>query len=97
MQKQRYHPWVIVLELITVLKDNIFILFILFVLNYQSTSLLMKIGRYVIVGYFIYKAIQVIAKWLTYKYALSDSAFYLYEGIFVKNERTIPFQNIQNI
>jgi len=94
---KRYHPFVIILEMATVLKDNIFILIILFVLNYNSTSTIMKIGRYAIVAYFIYKLIQIIAKWFTHKYKVNEHSFYLYEGIFVKKERTISFKNIQNI
>lgn len=97
MELKRHHPLVILFELITVLKDNIILILILFVLNYNTENLIIKVGQYGIIFYFIYKFIHTILKWFTNKYRVTETSFYLYEGIFVKKERTIPFDKIQNI
>jgi putative membrane protein len=76
MEKQRYHPLMILYDLFGYIKSVFFIVIILFVFNYGSQSFLMKYGRYAFYLITVLSLISIILKWLTCKYKLGDTAFH---------------------
>lgn len=96
-QTKRYNPLLIIFDLWNLLKNWLFFVIILFVLNYGSDSALVKYGR---IGFYLFFGISIISiilKWLTHKYKLDNVSFHIYKGLINKSEQTIPFSKIQNV
>ncbi|MFB6364369.1 PH domain-containing protein [Paenibacillus elgii] len=96
-EAKRYHPLTIVLKLWKLVKFSFVIAMYLFVIKFGLDSTFLKYGR---IAFFVLIGISVLVillKWLTHKYKLDDASFHLYEGVFTKSGRTIPFAKIQNV
>ncbi|MCP3774368.1 PH domain-containing protein [Paenibacillus sp. MZ04-78.2] len=96
-EAKRYHPLTMVLKLWKLVKVSFVIAMYLFVINFGSDSTFLKYGR---ITFFVWIGVSVLVillKWLTHKYKLDDASFHLYEGVFTKSGRTIPFAKIQNV
>ncbi|MDL5042187.1 MULTISPECIES: PH domain-containing protein [Heyndrickxia] len=97
MKKKRYHPLLILFRIGDFVKSYFILFIILFIVNAGSRSPMLTYGRYLFLLFFAIVMVYHFLKWYTHKYALDESAFHLYRGIFNKTERTIPFSKIQNI
>lgn len=93
---KRYHPFSIIMDIWDYLKSAFIPALFLFVLNLDSDSFIWKYGRYAFIVITGCSFAYFILKWFTRKFELSNHAFHLYQGIFNKEEQTIPFQRVQN-
>ncbi|MFE7064573.1 PH domain-containing protein [Sutcliffiella sp. NPDC057660] len=93
---KRYHPAWIAVELITALKNSVFAIIFLFVLKANSTSSWIVWGRYLFIAAAILTIFSVLLKWLMHRYVLQTSSIVVKEGIFVKKQRTVALERIQN-
>ncbi|SCW80015.1 putative membrane protein [Paenibacillus tianmuensis] len=96
-EAKRYHPLTIVLKLWKLVKVSFVIAMYLFVIKFGSDSTFLIYGR---IAFFVLIGVSVLVillKWMTHKYKLDDASFHLYEGVFTKSGRTIPFAKIQNV
>jgi putative membrane protein len=97
IRAKRYHPLLMLFDLWGLVKSTFFVFIFLFVLKANSKSLFIIYGRYIFLVVLGVGVIYILLKWLTHKYELDDQSFHLYEGVFSKTERTIPFSKVQNI
>ncbi|GGA60669.1 PH domain-containing protein [Ornithinibacillus halotolerans] len=93
----RYHPLTMLYRLFHLLKNSLFIIIILFVVNHDSDMWMMKYGRYIFIVVIIMMIFNIIVSWFVEKYEWKEKVFYIHKGIFVKETSTIPFSRIQNI
>ncbi|CRK85169.1 PH domain-containing protein [Neobacillus massiliamazoniensis] len=96
-KSQRYHPLLLLFHLGKTIKNSFFAIVFLFVIKMGSKSAFTFYSRWTLLLILVIISISQIFKWFTHKYELDDRSFHLYEGIFRKSERTIPFAKIQNI
>lgn len=96
-KKKRYSSLIILFELGSLLRTSLIFVFYLFILKSDSTSTLIRYGRWAFLIIFGLTICSIFYKWLTRKYALNEHAFTFYKGLFNKSEQTIPFTKIQNI
>lgn len=94
---KRYHPLKILFDLWELIRSLFFFVLILFVFNYGSDSFLVRYGRIIFYSVVALWILRIFYNWFVSKYALIDGAFYLYQGIFNKSERRIPFSKVHNI
>ena len=96
-EAKRHHPLTMVWKLWKLAKFSFVIAMYLFVIKYGSDSTFLKYGR---IAFFLFvggAVLVILLLWLTHKYKLDDASFHLYEGVFTKSARTIPFAKIQNV
>ncbi|PQD95265.1 hypothetical protein CYL18_10830 [Pradoshia eiseniae] len=95
-EKKRYHPAIILFEIASFIKNNFFLIIILFVINIGSTSKWVVWGRYALIAYFFGYIIYSLLKWYIETYEITGEAFIFREGVFIKSQRNIPFERIQD-
>ncbi|WP_042149979.1 PH domain-containing protein [Paucisalibacillus sp. EB02] len=93
----RFHPLTIAFRIYQLVKSNLFIAILLFVINKGSEFWLWKYGRYVFLLYVLVRFVSIITAWFVEKYEWKDRVFQIHKGIFVKQSSTIPFSKIQNV
>lgn len=97
MEFKRYHPLTILFDLYGFVKNTAIFALILFVFNYGSESLLVRIGRWAfLLGAFL-TLFSLLMKWFSNRYAADGEAFHLKAGIFQKTERTVYYEKVQNV
>ena len=97
MEFKRYHPATILFDLYGFVKNAAFFALILFVFNYGSESLLVRIGRWTFLFGAFLTLVSLLMKWFSNRYAADERAFHLKAGIFQKTERTIYYEKVQNV
>lgn len=95
-QRHRLHPIWMLLELIGLIKNSFFFFLFLFVIKYGSESTFILVGRIGFILFIIVWFVEIIAKWLTYRYEITDGVLHIYEGVFVKKHRDIALIRVQN-
>ncbi|MEH7308985.1 PH domain-containing protein [Neobacillus drentensis] len=93
---KRYHPAVIVVELVSFIKNCIWFFLFLFVIKASSTSDWVIWGRYLLLLATVCTILSIILKWFFHRYELVGDAIVIYEGIFVKKQRTVGLDRIHN-
>ena len=94
---KRYHPFVMLLGIWNLGKNAIYFFFFIFVLKAGSDAAWVKYGRLALLVLAGISLLSILWSWLTRRYQLDDTSFRLYQGVFVKSKRVIPFSKIQNI
>ncbi|CAM3990781.1 PH domain-containing protein [Mesobacillus zeae] len=94
---KRYHPLLLVFDLVNFVKSFFVFFIMLFVVGLGSSSNYFKYGRYVFILVFVLSFFSKIIGWLTHKYELDETSFRLYKGLFTKSELTVPFSKVQNV
>ncbi|PLR94123.1 PH domain-containing protein [Bacillus sp. T33-2] len=94
---KRYSPLLMLFELWQLVKNLFFFYIFLFVIKAQSELAFITYGRILFLIIIGIALIYIVLKWWTHKYEMDDKSFHLYNGIFNKSERIIPFSKIQNI
>lgn len=94
---ERYHLFIIGFQIGKYIKNSFILILFLFILNYQSDMFLWKYGRYIFLLVTIWSFASYGLQWFFRKYEMTETAFYLYEGVFTKEERIIPYDRVQDI
>ncbi|RRJ64066.1 hypothetical protein EHV15_14860 [Paenibacillus oralis] len=94
---KRYHPLVMLLAIWNLGKNAIYFFVFLFVLKAGSDAAWVKYGRLALLVVAGFSLLSILWSWSTRRYQLDDTSFRLYQGVFVKSKRVIPFSKIQNI
>ncbi|MGD6943003.1 PH domain-containing protein [Cytobacillus gottheilii] len=97
MSAKRYHPLIMILEVLGLVKSFGFIALYLFVIQFGSDSSFVFYGRIVFLCVLAFSIVTIFLKWQTDRYEVEDETFHLYSGIFTKSKQTIPFSRIQNV
>ncbi|WP_217586165.1 PH domain-containing protein [Lentibacillus saliphilus] len=94
----RMHPMKMIDALIKLVKDSIFIIILLFILNIGSdVSTLIKIFRVVFFIYITIKLCMIVIEWQRTTYEIKDETIHIRGGLFQRTHKTIPLYEIQNI
>ncbi|MEV5039087.1 PH domain-containing protein [Peribacillus frigoritolerans] len=94
---KRLHPIKIPFEFWKLLKGNVFFIIMLYILNFGSEKMYMKLLQIGFLVYLVWKVISVILKWYTYKYQIKDGTLYITSGLVSKSYRTVPLHKVQNV
>lgn len=93
---KKYHPAMMVVELVTFIKGIFGPFLLLFVLKASSTSNWVIWGRYLLLIGSLGAIVWIILKWQFHRYEIVEDSIVLREGIFVKKQRSVTFDRIQN-
>jgi putative membrane protein len=93
---KRYHPAIIVVEMVTLIKNSIWFFLFLFVLKGSSTATWVIWGRYLFLLVTLWGLISIVLRWRFHRYEMIGDSIIVYEGIFVKKQRTIVLDRIHN-
>lgn len=96
MQK-REHPMHIFQSIIDFIRENIFIIIILFVLNWGRDEAIFMYGRWAFIGFLILSFIRMILNWFMTTYEFKEETAHYYTGVFKKTHRSIPLYRVQNV
>ncbi|SFS41574.1 PH domain-containing protein [Paenibacillus sp. 453mf] len=96
-EDQRYHPLLILFEVWKLIKNTFSVIILLFVIQMGSEAKWVIYGRWIFYLVIVVSLITIVWRWITERYRLDDTSFYLEQGVFVKSKRTIPFRKIQNV
>jgi len=94
---KRLHPIKVPFEFWKLLKGNVFFIIMLYVLNFGSEKMYMKVLQIGFLVYLVWKVISVILKWYTYKYQIKEGTLYITSGLVSKSYRTVPLHKVQNV
>ncbi|QFT91088.1 Bacterial membrane flanked domain protein [Bacillus sp. THAF10] len=93
---KRFHPAWIAIASFSTIKNSIAGLLFLFVIKINSTSTWVIWGRYIFIIALVCTFVFHVLKWFSHRYEIKEHAIVLKEGVFVKKQRTISFERIQN-
>lgn len=93
---KRYHPAVIVVEMVTLIKNSIWFFLFLFVLKANSTASWVTWGRYLFLIATLWGLISILLRWYSHRYDIVGDTIIVYEDVFVKKQRTIALDRIHN-
>ena len=93
---KRYHPFIIVMNLWALVKNS-FAIFVFFIVSFALSSPLYSYGRIAFLLFFTLAVIKIILDWFVDKYEIVNESFHIYHGLFIKNERIVPFTRVQNV
>ncbi|QUW22836.1 PH domain-containing protein [Sporosarcina sp. Marseille-Q4063] len=93
---KRYHPFLIVMNLWVLLKNS-FAIFVFFIFSFALSSPLYSYGRIAFLLFLALAVIKIILDWFVDKYEIVNESFQIYHGLFIKNERIVPFTKVQNV
>lgn len=96
-EAKRYSPRTILYDVCTFFKSMFFLYIFVYVFNWDSTTLLLTIGRYAGILLPVFTVLFSTAVWFTHKYQLDDTSCYTYSGIFNRKTQAIPLHKIQNM
>ncbi|WP_172370927.1 PH domain-containing protein [Sporosarcina jiandibaonis] len=93
---KHYHPFIIFMNLWTLVKNS-FTIFIFFIVSFALSSPLYSYGRIAFLLFFTLAVIKIILDWFVDKYEIVNESFQIRHGLFIKNERIVPFTKVQNV
>ncbi|MEW4329361.1 PH domain-containing protein [Rossellomorea marisflavi] len=93
---QRFHPAFLAVELVSFAKGIFFVYFFLFILKAQSSSSWVVWGRYILIAWTVWAIVNIILKWISHGYEVTDRTIVIHEGIVVKTRRTAALDRIHN-
>lgn len=94
--KKRLHPIRILFSIIHLLKNLFFPAIFLFVIHSASEAKWVIWGRYGFFAFILISMIGAVLTWWTFRYEFRDQTLHVHNGIFVKSERHVPLERIQN-
>ncbi|MGD7044910.1 PH domain-containing protein [Jeotgalibacillus proteolyticus] len=95
-QPKRYHPAWLLFELYSFIKNTVFFIVFLFVLRSGTNSGWILWAKYAFIFFAVWTLIHIVLKWFVQTYQITNQSIILREGVLVRNQRTVPFERIQN-
>ncbi|WP_285768578.1 PH domain-containing protein [Peribacillus sp. SI8-4] len=96
-QAKRLHPIKIPFELGRLLKGNIFFIIMLYILNFGSEKMYMKLLQLLFLIYLIWRVLSIILTWYTYKYQIKEGTIHITTGLISKSYQSVPLHKVQNV
>lgn len=93
---KRHHPALIVVEMVKLIKNSIWFFLFLFVLKGSSTANWVIWGRYLFLLATLWGLISIFLRWNFHRYEIGRVSIVLYEGVFVKTQRTFALDRVHN-
>lgn len=95
MQK-RLHPARILLSIVHTIRNVFFPALFLFVFHRADQDGWIHWGRYGFLAFLAVSLVWIVVKWWIFRYEFRGQTLYVYDGLFVKSERQVPLERIQN-
>ena len=95
--KKKMHPLQIFHAMVEIIRQNIFLIFILFVLNYNSDRWLMVYGKWAFIIFLLGTFIFLIISWFVTTYEFKNQTAHMYRGVFKKRHTSVPLYRVQNL
>ncbi|BCB06060.1 PH domain-containing protein [Bacillus sp. KH172YL63] len=93
---KRYPPAYILVELVTTIKNLAGLYLLLFILKANSTAGWVIWGRNALLVITAGAVLFIFIKWFFNRYELGTSSIIFTEGVFVKKQKTVPWQRIHS-
>jgi putative membrane protein len=93
---KRYHPAIIVVDIVSFFKGILWPFLFLFVFKASSTEIWVTFGRYILFIIAIVSIFSFILKWYFHRYEIIRDSIVVYEGVFIKKQRTVALDRIHN-
>jgi putative membrane protein len=93
---KQYHPAMIAVEMVSFIKGLLWPFLFLFVLKANSTASWVIWGRYFLLLATVLAIVFFILKWHYHRYEIVRDSIVVYEGVFVKKQRTVALDRIHN-
>ncbi|QHS23991.1 PH domain-containing protein [Virgibacillus sp. MSP4-1] len=91
------HPLKIVYSIIKTLKNSLFFIIYLFVLNFKDESTFIVFGKFAFAAFLVLRFIYLIIEWWKTKYVIKEGSIHLYRGLFTKRTINVPLDQVQNV
>src|SRR5690625_7566636 len=91
--RKRMHPLFIFNAMFQVIRDNIFIIFLLFILNFRNDGWIFKYGRWAFFLFLLGTLIYLIAAWFVTTYEFKDQTAHMYRGVCKKKHSSVPLRS----
>lgn len=95
MQK-RLHPARMLLSIVHTIRNVFFPALFLFVFHRADQDGWIYWGRYGFLAFLAVSLVWIVVKWWIFRYEFRGQTLYVYDGLFVKSERQVPLERIQN-
>jgi putative membrane protein len=96
LSSKRYHPAIIIVELVSSAKNLLGFYILLFLLKANSTAGWVLWGRYALLIATIGSVLSIVAKWSFNRYKLETKSIIFTEGLFVKKQKTVDWNRIHS-
>ncbi|MET1031576.1 PH domain-containing protein [Domibacillus tundrae] len=94
--KKRLHPIRILFSMSYMVKNLFFPAIFLFVFHSAAEAKWVVWGRYGFFIFILFSMIGAVLTWWTFRYEFREQTLHVHNGIFVKSERHVPLERIQN-
>ncbi|WP_050180154.1 PH domain-containing protein [Domibacillus robiginosus] len=94
--QRRLHPAGMLLSIVRTVRHAFFPALFFFVFHPAEESSWIYWGRIGFLAFIAVSIVWTVLKWWMFRYEFREHALYVYEGLFVKSERHVPFSRIQN-
>ncbi|MFS0781302.1 PH domain-containing protein [Bacillus sp. 1P06AnD] len=95
-ERHRFHPAWMLFEMWSYVKGTFFIILFLFIFRFDENTGWVLWAKYGYILLSLWMAIYIFLKWTRLQYAFKKQVIVFYEGVFVRKERTVPIDKIQN-
>ncbi|UXH42983.1 PH domain-containing protein [Rossellomorea vietnamensis] len=93
---KRYHPAYILVELISIVKNQFGFYLLLFILKANSTAGWVVWSRYALLIVTAGSVVSIFTKWFSNRYELGTESIIFKEGMFIKKQKTVAWNRIHS-
>ncbi|MEI2665819.1 PH domain-containing protein [Rossellomorea sp. LJF3] len=93
---KRYHPAYILVELVSIVKNQFGFYLLLFILKANSTAGWVVWGRYALLIVTAGSVVSIFTKWFSNRYELGTESIIFKEGMVIKKQKTVAWNRIHN-
>lgn len=93
----RYSKLKVLYDLLELIKNNIFIIFIVFILNAGSDSMFMAIVKWGAIAILVFSLLSRLHETLFMKVIFAEDGIHIHKGLFSKSEQFIPRDKFENL
>lgn len=93
----KYPKIKIVYDLLDIIKDNFFLFIILFVINFNSDSIMINVLQFVVIAVMILSFLSNLKEIFFTKVLITSDGIRVFTGMFSKSERFIPREKFENV
>lgn len=96
-QQKHLHPAHMLLSIVHTVRNAFFPALFLFVFHQAGEGSWIYWGRFGFFAFIAVSTIWAVLKWWMFRYEFRAHALYVYDGLFIKSERHVPLDRIQNV
>lgn len=97
MKNIQLHPLYLLEKWWSFLKNSFFLIVLLFVINYGTTSPFISTLQKLFILWMIYSIIRPVIVWKTTTFKITDEDVTIERGLFNRKKKSVPFDRVQHI